>query len=69
MTSTDPRPQKRRRVIDENEVDIFGSDYGDDILMENEAGPSGTTHRYVLTSLSINCHGCGVELTVGLPEE
>ena len=51
MTSTDPRPQKRRRVIDENEVDIFGSDYGDDILMENEAGPSGTTHRYAFTSL------------------
>ena len=51
MTSTDPRPQKRRRVIDENEVDIFGSDYGDDILMENEPGPSGTTHRYALTSL------------------
>ena len=51
ITSTDPRPQKRRRVIDENEVDIFGSDYGDDILMDNEPGPSGTTHRYASTSL------------------
>ena len=57
MTSSDPRPQKRRRVINtEEEVDIFGSDYGDNILMENEAGPSGTTHRYALTSLLL-CAG------------
>ena len=53
MTSTNPRPQKRSHVIDKNEVDIFGSDYGDDILMENEAGPSGTIHRYALTSLPL----------------
>ena len=53
MTSTDPRPQKRRQIINENEVNIFGSDYGDNILMENGAGPSGTTHRYALTSLPI----------------
>ena len=39
-----PRPQKKQRVVDENEVDLYGSDYedslaygsdyGDDILME-----------------------------------
>ena len=63
MTSTDPRPQKRRRVVDENEVDIFGSDYGDDILMENEPGPSGTTHRYAFTSLPLRNGADGAAAT------
>jgi len=40
--TADPRPNKRQRVINEDEVDIWGSDYGDDIVMDNEAGPSNT---------------------------
>ena len=45
-----PRPQKKRRVIDENEVDLYGLDYedslaygldfGDDILMEDTPSTS-----------------------------
>jgi len=40
--TADPHPNKRQRVINEDEVDIWGSDYGDDIVMDNEAGPSNT---------------------------
>jgi len=41
--TVDPRPSKKQRVISEDEVDIWGSDYSDDIVMDNnEAGPSNT---------------------------
>jgi len=41
--TADPHPNKRQRIISEDEVDIWGSDHGDDIVMDdNEAGPSNT---------------------------
>ena len=42
--TVDPRPQKKQKIVDEYEIDLFGSDeevdYGSDIL---EAGPSKTS--------------------------
>jgi len=51
--TVDPRPNKRQRIINEDEVDIWGSDYGDDIVMDNEAGPSNT-ERFALRSAEGN---------------
>ena len=52
--TVDPRPNKKQRVISEDEVDIWGSDFGDDIVMDdNEAGPSNT-ERLVVISPTIN---------------
>jgi len=57
--TVDPRPSKKQRVINEDEVDIWGSDYGDDIVMDdNEAGPSNT-ERLVTVSPAIRpCFWC-----------
>jgi len=55
--SSDPRPQtKRRRIQDDNEViDLEWSENEIDVFMEDSTGPSGTTHRFVATQSSFSC--------------
>jgi len=49
--TADPRPNKRQRVTSKDKVDIWGSDYGDDIVMDdNEAGPSNTERLVTISS-------------------
>ena len=52
--SSDPRPQaKQRRIQDDDEViDLEWSENEVDVFMEDSAGPSGTTHRFVATQCS-----------------
>jgi len=52
--TVDLRPSKKQRVISEDEVNIWGSDYGDDIVMDDdETGPSNT-ERLVAISPAVN---------------
>jgi len=55
-TPSDPRPQAKRRRIQEDDevVDLEWSENEVDVFMEDSAGPSGTTHRFVATQLSMH---------------
>ena len=50
-SSSDPCPQaKKRRIQDDDKViNLEWSDNEVDVFMEDSAGPSGTTHRFVAT--------------------
>jgi len=54
---SDPRPQAKQRRIQEDDevVDLEWSENEVDIFMEDSAGPSGTTHRFVATQCSFPC--------------
>ena len=52
--TVDPRPNKRQRITSEDEVDIWGSDYGDDIVMDNNEASPSNTERFVLCSAEGN---------------
>ena len=74
-----PRPQKRRKVIDENEVDLYGSDYedslaygsdyGDDILMEDAPSTSNKRYKTLLARNKRNANYIAAfeELTISPP--